>query len=66
MTKQDLIKEAFRKIDMFKRHRALWDIEGFDKRSFHELQMYKMIDQLELSLRAINKELRETMEETTA
>lgn len=67
MTKQDLIREAFKKIDTFKRHRALYDIESFEKRSFHELQMYKMIDQLELSLRAINKELREAMmEETTA
>lgn len=60
MTTQDLIQQAFRSIDTFKRHRSLKELESYDKRDFHELRMYKMIDQLELSLRAINKDLRET------
>jgi hypothetical protein len=59
MTKADLIHEAFGHINTFKRHRALKDIEGYNKKDFHELQMYKKIDQLELALRALNKGIRE-------
>lgn len=63
MGKEELITESFGYINSFKRHRALADIKQHDK-NYHELQMYKMIDKLELSLRAINKELRdETKEE---
>lgn len=65
MTKQDLIREAFSAINNFKRHRALLDIKGHSEKEYHELKMYKMIDQLELALRAINKDLRgETEAET--
>lgn len=57
MTKEDLISEAFYAINSFKRHRALVDIKTND-RHYNELQMYKQIDKLELSLRAIQKEMR--------
>ena len=60
MSKEDLMQEAFGYLNSFKRHRALIDIKQHDKQ-YHELQMYKMLDKLELSLRAINKEFR-TME----
>lgn len=60
MTTQDLIQQAFRSIDTFKRHRSLKELEGYEKRDFHEVRMYRMIDQLELSLRAISKDLRES------
>jgi hypothetical protein len=59
MTKEDLIQEAFGALNSYKRHRALKDIKKNDK-SYHEIQMYKMIDKIELSLRAINKECRES------
>lgn len=58
MSKEDLIQEAFGYLNSFKRHRALVDIKQHD-RQYHELQMFKMVDKLELSLRAINKEFRE-------
>lgn len=58
MTKQDLIQEAFEYANSFKRHRALAEIKKEDK-NYHQLQMYKMFDNLELTLRAINKSLRE-------
>lgn len=57
MSREDLITEAFGYINSFKRHRALSDIKPQDKR-YHELQMYKMIDYLELSMRAIKKDVR--------
>lgn len=59
MTKADLIHKAFGFINNFKRHRALREIEDYSKREHHELQMYKQIDQLELTLRALNKEIRQ-------
>jgi uncharacterized protein YfeS len=55
LTKEDLITEAFGYLNSFKRHRALTEIKQVDKQ-YNELQMYKMIDRLELSLRAIKKE----------
>jgi hypothetical protein len=61
MGKEDLIQEAFGALNSFKRHRALVDIKAHD-RQYHELQMYKMVDKIELSLRAINKELRNSKE----
>jgi hypothetical protein len=58
MGANDLIQEAFGALNSYKRHRALREIKVND-RIFHDLQMYKMIDKIELALRAINKELRE-------
>ena len=55
MTKEDLISEAFGYLNSYKRHRALKEIKVQDKQ-YNELQMYKMIDQLELALRAIKKD----------
>lgn len=61
MSTKDLIAEAFTLINSFKRHRALQDIKPTkEDKQFHELQMYKKIDELELSLRAIQKDLRES------
>lgn len=57
MTKEDLIGEAFTLLNSYKRHRALKEIKPQEKQ-YHELQMYKTMDRLELSLRAIQKELR--------
>jgi hypothetical protein len=57
MGTNELIQEAFGYLNSFKRHRALVDIKQ-DDRKYNELQMYKMIDRLELALRAINKEVR--------
>lgn len=57
MSTHDLIQEAFGYLNSFKRHRALHDIKDADTR-YNELQMYKMIDRLELALRAINKDIR--------
>jgi ribulose 1,5-bisphosphate carboxylase large subunit-like protein len=59
MGTNELIQEAFGYLNSYKRHRALVDIKKDDKK-YHELQMYKMIDRMELALRAINKEVRET------
>lgn len=60
MDKHELIQQAFNAINNFKRHRALMEIKLYQEKPYHELQMYKMIDQLELALRAINKDIRET------
>lgn len=57
MEAPDLIKEAFGALNSYKRHRALKDIKLND-RQYHELQMFKMIDKVELSLRAIQKAVR--------
>lgn len=57
MTALDLIQEAFGALNSYKRHRALKEIKVND-RQYHELQMYKMFDKIELSMRAIQKELR--------
>jgi hypothetical protein len=59
MTQQDLVQEGFTYLNSFKRHRALAEIKQND-RNYHTLQMYKMIDNIELTLRAINKEIRES------
>jgi flavoprotein len=64
MTKEDLISEAFGALNSFKRHRALKEIKPLTSdRQYHELQMFKMFDKLELSLRAIQKEIRGMKEE---
>jgi hypothetical protein len=57
MGTNELIQEAFGYLNSYKRHRALVGIKKEDKK-YNELQMYKMIDCLELALRAINKDLR--------
>lgn len=58
MTKEELIQEIFGALNSYKRHRALVDI-NLDCKQYHQLQMYKMIDKIELGVRAINKSLRE-------
>lgn len=58
MGANDLIQEAFGELNSYKRHRALREIKVND-RQYHDLQMFKMIDKIELVLRAINKEVRE-------
>lgn len=62
MDKADLIKEAFGAINNYKRHRALQEIQP-EQKQYHELIRFKMIDKLELALRAINKENRESEDE---
>lgn len=62
MDKAELVQTAFGAINSFKRHRALMEIKPYQEKPFHELQMFKMIDQLELALRAINKDIRESEE----
>lgn len=62
------IKNAFYHLNSFKRHRSLLNIERSkpapDVREihYHELKMYQFIDNLELSIRAINKDNREGSE----
>lgn len=67
MTKQDLIKEAFNSINAFKRHRVKMNIDKANNRhqdvQYHELKQYQYIDNLELALRAIQKEIRWDNEE---
>lgn len=53
----DLTKELFGALNSYKRHRALKEIK-FNDRQYHELQMYKMIDRIELAARAIQKAIR--------
>lgn len=57
MTTQDLFKEAFGYLNSYKRHRALAEVKKTDTQ-YNELQQYKMIDQLELALRAIQSKYR--------
>jgi hypothetical protein len=57
MESNELIKEAFGALNSYKRHRALKEIKLND-RQYHELQMFKMIDKIELALRAIQKAVR--------
>lgn len=57
------IQEAFNALNSFKRHRALKEDRKIDIQ-YHDLQMYKMIDKLELSLRAINKMIRENFNDS--
>lgn len=62
------IKNAFFYINSFKRHRALFNIERAKQDSnkemlnYHELKMYQFIENLELAIRALNKENRESGE----
>lgn len=61
MSEQDLIQEAFYLINAFKRHRALEQIERRKggEYQYHQLKQYQTLDELELSLRAIQKAWRE-------
>jgi type IV secretory pathway VirD2 relaxase len=67
LTKEDLIREAFYLINGFKRSRALEMIEkekgNRENSTYQKLKQYELIDRLELSLRAIQKEMRGTVEE---
>jgi len=66
MTTPDLMKEAFDNLNGFKRSRALEQVERekghINNASGHKLRQYEYIDKLELSLRAIQKEIRNTQE----
>lgn len=58
-TQQELIGIAFRAVNAFKRHRALEKIkkkEGdYNKSQYHSLKQYELFDELELALRAIQR-----------
>jgi len=67
-TNMDLIGLAFKNINAYKRHRVLAESARRDgnteKAIYHELKRYQYIDSLELTLRAIQKGLREIDELT--
>lgn len=66
MSTQDLVAEAFTLLNSYKRHRALKDIKpDRTEKQYHELQLYKKIDELELALRAIQKSIREQQNTVT-
>lgn len=54
-----LVKDAFYHLNNYKRHRVLED-SPTESTNYHRLGKYKSIDQLELTLRAIQKEIRNT------
>lgn len=56
--RKDLVQDCFKAVNNFKRHRAMADSKP-QERDYHELKMYKQIDQLELCLRGLNKDLRD-------
>jgi hypothetical protein len=66
MTLEENFSNAFYHINSFKRHRALYNMErakaNADKEvlQYHELKMYQFLDNLELALRALQKEHRES------
>ena len=61
----ELCKQAFKALNSFKRSRALMEgaVRQEDK-NYHELQMFKQFDSLELTLRAIQGNARTTESET--
>jgi hypothetical protein len=63
MGQQDLISEAFKYLNGYKRARALEQIErdkGETQRTvFRRVEQYELIDKLELTLRAIQRQIRE-------
>jgi hypothetical protein len=65
---KELLTIAFQHINAYKRSRALADYnrkEGNrDKADIHELKRFRAIDGLELTMRAIQKGLREINEDT--
>jgi hypothetical protein len=63
VTRAELITECFAGLNNFKRHRTLIETkQNTADKQYHELQMFKMIDKIELALRAINREERESGE----
>jgi hypothetical protein len=63
MTRTELITECFAGLNNFKRHRALLETkQQVSDKQYHELQMFKMIDKIELALRALNREAKESGE----
>jgi hypothetical protein len=60
MTKQDLMSEAFKNLNAFKRSRALEAVareKGDSKEAhFQRMRQYETIDRLELSLRALQRD----------
>ena len=66
LSNQELVKKAFTYLNAFKRHRALEQINrqdgNHDQGNYHELKAYQLFDNLELSLRAIQKGLRDVKE----
>lgn len=63
LTREELISECFAGLNNFKRHRALLETKNIQtERQYHELQMFKMIDKVELALRALNREAKEAGE----
>ena len=63
---EEIIKEAFKHLNAFKRYRAMYETAQYkndrDQATLLELKMYKSFDQLELSLRGIQRENREESE----
>ena len=59
LTQKELIDKCFTYWNALKRHRALADIKknegNRDAYNFHLMKMYQMGDQLELSLRALQR-----------
>lgn len=70
VTPEENFKNAFYYINSFKRHRAQYNIErassvaNKEQLQFHELKMYQFIDNLELAMRALQKDNREDGGET--
>lgn len=63
LTREELISECFAGLNNFKRHRALMETKNIQTdRQYHELQMFKMIDKIELAMRALNREAKESGE----
>lgn len=56
-SKLDLMSDAFSALNNFKRHRTMHENKP-EERTHHELRMYKMVDQLELTLRGLNRRLK--------
>lgn len=62
-TQQEMINKCFTYWNSLKRHRALSEIRKGEGRredsTYHNLQMYKMSEMLELALRALQRGQRE-------
>lgn len=65
---EELTKDAFKHLNNYKRYRALHETAtqrtNIQEAVKLELLMYKSIDQLELSLRGIQKHIRNTEQES--
>jgi len=62
MSAEELMHEAFSYLNAFKRARALEQVErqkgNNDKAAMHKLSQYESFDKLELSMRALQKNIR--------